>query len=134
MKQSEKEAQIPPRDIGLAVSLILFLLVFFGAFGADVNSRRWLVAGIIALILTMAVPSVWKPLLPIWKFLLRILETVVSKILLFIVFFGVILPVASIRRIFRKDALQAGQWKKGKESVFINREHLFTASDLANPY
>ena len=134
MKPSTKEGQIPPKDIGLATSLVLFLLAFFGEFSEDGGAKKWLALGIIALIATMAVPSVWKPLLPIWKLLLRVLETVVSKVLLSVVFFGVIFPVAFIRRVFGKDALQAGQWKKGKGSVFTERGQLFAPSDLANPY
>jgi hypothetical protein len=62
------------------------------------------------------------------------LGTVVSKIILSVLFYGLVLPVGLVRRTLGKDAMQIKSWKKGKESVFRVRDHRFVANDFEHPY
>ncbi len=59
---------------------------------------------------------------------------VVSKIMLSIVFFGVLTPIAMLRRLLGKDSLKLREFKQGKGSVMLERNHTFTGSDLQSPY
>jgi len=59
---------------------------------------------------------------------------VVSKILLSILFFLVVLPIGLLRKIMGKDSMQMKSWKKSSESVFRQRNHQFSAKDLETPY
>ena len=59
---------------------------------------------------------------------------VVSKILLTLIFFVVVTPVGLIRRLTGADSLQLKKWKKGTDSVFVERQGAIQDKDLVNPY
>jgi len=116
------------RDTGLALVLIFLLLGLFLAGGMFLN------LAIAALVVTMIVPGIFKPLAYVWFGLAHVLGTIFSKVLLFLVFILLVLPVGLMRGILGKDSLALKQWKKGSHSVFLTRDHLFTASDIDKPY
>ena len=57
-----------------------------------------------------------------------------SKILLSILFFGLVTPIGLLRRLFRKDSLKLRAFKAGEESVMLVRNHTFVRSDIEKPY
>lgn len=116
------------RDTGLAIVLILLLLELF------VANRLFLKLAVPVLVVNMIVPQVFKPLAYLWFGLAHVMGTVVSKVLLFIVYVLLVLPVGIARRMMGKDPMRLMKWKKGTESVFSTRNHLYTASDIEKPY
>ena len=60
--------------------------------------------------------------------------TVVSKILLTLVFFGVVTPTGVVRRLLRLDSLKLKEFKSGENSVMVIRNHTFTGKDIEKPY
>ncbi len=116
------------RDTGLAIVLIVLLVIHFG----ELYSLMWL--AIAGLVLTMAWPSLFRPLAPVWFGLSDLLGAVVSRIILSLVFALVVTPVGLIRRLFGADSLQLKRMRKGQESAFTKREHRFIAKDLERPY
>lgn len=70
----------------------------------------------------------------IWFGLSHLLGGIVSKILLVIIFFLIVTPIALIRRLSGRDSLQLSQWKRDGGSVFVVREHTYAADDLTKPY
>ena len=60
--------------------------------------------------------------------------TVMSTIILSIVFFLLVVPVGMIRKSFGKDSMQLKKWKNGRDSVLVVREHEITLEDIQNPY
>jgi len=86
------------------------------------------------LILDMTVPILFKPMAYVWFGLAHVMGTIVSRILLFLVFIFVVMPVGLFRRILGKDTLQLKKWKNSKDSVFLTRNHLFSANDIENPF
>jgi hypothetical protein len=63
----------------------------------------------------------------LWLSFSEILGGVMSKILLSIVFFIVLFPVALLKKIFTKK-------KKMESSNWTDRNHTYTAKDLQNPW
>lgn len=116
------------RDTGMAITLIFLLLGFFSK-----NDLYFKIA-IPILIIDMAVPIVYKPLAYVWFGLAHILGTVVSKILLLIVFSLVVMPMAFLRRMMGKDPMFLKAWKVNNQSAFTVRNHLYTPSDIQKPY
>ncbi len=116
------------RDTGMALTLICLLIALLA------GKRPFLTAGIIVLVLNMIQPALFKPAAKIWFGLSHILGTVMSKILLSVVFLTVVTPVALFRRMIGKDAMQMKKWKKDATSVFRVRDHLFTSKDIETPY
>ncbi len=116
------------KDTGMAMVLICLLLGYFGKF------PRFLPLSIALLLLTMTWPTAFRPLAGLWFGLSHLLSQVVSKIVLTLIFFLVVTPVGLIRRWLGTDSLQLGKWKKGSNSVFVERQGAIQERDLANPY
>ncbi|OQX76740.1 MAG: hypothetical protein B6D61_08320 [Bacteroidetes bacterium 4484_249] len=116
------------RDTGMAMVLILLLLELF------IKNGIYYKIAIPVLIVNMTAPQLFYPLAYLWFGLAHIIGTIVSKVLLFIVFSIIVLPMAILRRIMGKDSLLIKLWKKDSESVFKTRDHLFVSADIEKPY
>jgi large-conductance mechanosensitive channel len=116
------------KDTGLALVLILLIILFF-----KYRHALILVAGAV-LVLTMTWPKAFKPLAKIWFGFSHFLGTIVSKIILSLVFFLIVTPMGLIRRALGADPMKTGLWKKGDDSVLVERDHLYTADDIEKPY
>ena len=116
------------KDTGMA--MVLLLLLFSGAF-----KRETLVTvAIIALVIDMTFPQLYRPVAVLWLGLSHLLGTVVSKILLTLVFFGVVAPIGLARKLLGMDSLKLKGFKSGEDSVMVVRNHTFTGQDIEKPY
>jgi len=121
-------SQQQARDTGLAMVLICLLLLLAG-------QRTWLLGLAIALlVVTMTRPQLFRLLARLWFGLSHILGTLVSRILLTVIFFTVVTPVGIIRRLAGADPLQLKKWRRGTSSVFTVREQTIAAADLERPF
>lgn len=116
------------RDTGMAMVLILLLLELF------LGGLIYLKIALPVLVVNMIVPQIFIPLAYVWFGLAHFLGTFASKILLFVVYALVVLPVGLVRKAMGKDVMLFKKWKQGQESVFKTRDHLYTASDIEKPY
>jgi len=116
------------KDSGLA--LVLLSLIFHLVWGRPFL----LLLAIFFLVVAMTYPLIYQPFAKLWFGLSTALGTVVSKIILSVLFFGLVYPVGLIRRAMGKDAMQVRSWKQGKGTVFRVRDHRFAAKDLEHPY
>jgi len=112
----------------MAVVLILLLIGFFTK-----NDLYYKIA-IPVLVLVMALPMVFRYFAVLWLGLSQFIGTVLSKIILSVVYFIVLLPVGIFRRIAGKDTLLLKQFKKSRLSVLITRNHHFKSEDITKPY
>jgi len=115
-------------DAGMALVLIL---LFIGFFSKNILFYK---LALPALILIMLAPMIMYPFAVFWFSMANILGTIMSKILLTIIFIIVVLPVAVIRKIAGKDTLRLKQFKKSTESVMLHRDKCFTKEDVETPY
>ncbi|MCD4696802.1 MAG: hypothetical protein K8S16_11240 [Bacteroidales bacterium] len=116
------------KDTGLALVLILLLLQIF------TKNETYATVAVIVLVVDMIYPLIYKPVAYIWFGFAHIMGTIVSKVLLFIVYSIIVVPVALIRRSFGKDTLKLRQWKQNNQSVFLTRNHQYTTNDIQKPY
>ena len=116
------------KDAGMAVTLILLIIGFFT--GNDIFYK----IAIPVLIIDMIVPMFYYPFAIIWFGLSTLLGTVVSKILLSVVFFVLVLPIGLLRRLLGKDSLKLKDFKKTKKSVMKTRNQFFSPADLEKPF
>ena len=116
------------KDTGMAMALLL-LLIF-------VKTRRngWLYAALTAQVIDMVLPRVFAPVAVLWFGLAHILGTVMSRVLLSILFFGLVTPVGILRRLLGKDSLKLRAFKASGESAMLIRNHVFIAKDIEKPY
>ena len=124
----KKITKAQSRDTGMA--MVLLLLILFIS-----RKREWFLYGAIGLQVTnMIVPQIFRPVAMVWLAFSELLGTVSSKILLSIVFFGVVTPVGILRRLFGKDSLKLQEFKASEESVLVVRNHKYSAADLERPF
>jgi hypothetical protein len=129
MQSNEKNLTVEKcKDSGLA--LVLICLLCFQAWKLPV----FMLLAVIFLLVAMSYPIIFQPFARLWFGLSTALGTVASKVILTVLFFVLVLPVGLVRRAMGKDSMQAKSWKKGKESVFRERNHRFVAKDLDHPY
>lgn len=134
-RQAEKHGFIPKtisrdqaKDTGMAMVFICLLINLLGkqpSFGG-------IACGV--LLLNMIWPGAFKPVAKLWLGLSHLLGTVMSKVILTIIFYGMVLPIGLLRRICGADSLQLKKWKQDNGSVFKTRNHRFTAEDINQPY
>ena len=116
------------KDTGMAMVLICLLLGYWGKF------PQFLPVAIVLLLITMAWPKIFTPLAGLWFGLSHLLGSVVSRVVLTILFFLIVTPIGVIRRWAGADALQLKKWKQGTDSVFVVREGPVQSKDLIQPY
>lgn len=64
-----------------------------------------------------------------WFKLGELLGFVVSKIVLTVMFYLLLMPVALLHNIFNKDVLKL---KKGRKTLWVDRNHRYITDDLKN--
>ena len=128
MKKYANITQKEMSDSGQALVLILLILTLI------LGHRFWLWGAVVALVLNMASPKIFKGFAYLWLNFSHTLSIVVSHIVLAAQFFLIVLPIGIIRKIMGKDAMALKKWRQGDASVFVERNHTFAADDLRNPY
>lgn len=116
------------KDSGLA--LVLICLICYQVWHLPI----FIQSSIIFLVIAMTYPPILQPFAIVWFGLSTILGTVVSRVILAVLFFSLVLPVGLVRRFSGKDSMRISSWQKGNESVFRVRNHRFVAKDLEHPY
>ena len=116
------------RDTGMGVVLLL-LLVFLRT-----KREGVLIAAMLVHVVNMIWPIIYKPVAVVWLGVSHLMGTVMSKVLLSILFFLVITPIGVLRRLFGKDSLKLRDFKASRDSATVERNHVFTAQDIEKPY
>ncbi len=116
------------KDTGMAICLILLIAYFFSPY------RYFLYGTVATLILVMTVPRVFYYPARFWFGFSELLGSVVSKILLSVIFFLIVVPVALTRKLAGKDSLGLRFVDRKEESFFHDREKTFQADDFEKPY
>jgi hypothetical protein len=116
------------RDTGLALTLLCLIIVQFG------HAYKLVPLAMLFLVITMVWPRAFQPLAGLWFGLAHLLGTVMSNVILTLLFFILVTPIGLIRRAFGADSLQLKQWKEGEDSVFAVRADLVQKKDLQAPY
>ncbi len=128
MASIRKMTKEQSQDTGMAI-VLLTLLIYL-----KTKHNAWLYSAMILHVVNMVVPRIYAPIAVLWLGFSTVLGTVMSKILLSILFFGLVTPIGTLRRFFGKDSLKLRAFKAGEESVMIVRNHLFVARDIEKPY
>lgn len=116
------------KDSGMAIVLILLVIGLF----TEEEIYFKIAAGV--LLMDMIFPMFYYPFAIFWFGISGIMGSIVSKVLLLVIYLIILLPVALWRRLLGKDSLLLKGFKKNSESVMRSRNHIYEASDLENPF
>lgn len=92
---------------------------------------------IIALILTLVsivVPRLFFPFAVLWFGLAKLLNTMSTTLIMTMVFFLIVCPVALLRQLMGKDSLRLKEFKKNKDSVMHDRDRTYTKEDFLHTF
>jgi len=115
-------------DAGMALVLILLLIGFLA------KNPLFYKLAIPVLVINMIFPKIYYPFSILWFGLSNLLGSVVSRIILSMVYFIFVVPIGLLRRLLGKDSLILHKFKKDKTSVFRSRNIVFSPEDIKNPY
>ncbi len=115
-------------DSGMAMVLISLLIGLF------THNGLFFKIATLLLVINMIWPPFFRPAARAWLGGSVLLGTVVSKILLTIIFFGLVTPIGVVRRLAGADAMLLKQWQRGSSSVFKERNYQFEAKDIEKPF
>lgn len=106
--------------------------LLLAALKASGGLSRGLVAGALAvLLLSLFTARPFEPLARLWYGLGDVLGRVITPIVLSVLFFFVLTPVALLHRMVRRDPLRL---KRQAGSLFAVRERAFGREDLLRPF
>jgi hypothetical protein len=118
MSESEKNKA----QLVIVTGLVVLYFVFKSRY------PYFLIAAAAIGVLSIAIPVVGDLIVKGWYKIAEILGAINGRILLSAVFFLVLLPVALMARLGKKNPLSLK--RESKKSVFIDRSHKYTAKDL----
>lgn len=107
----------------------LFLIISLNASGTF--ARALTIAALSILILSLFTVRPIAPLVPAWESLGKLLGRIVTPVILAVLFYAILTPVALVHRIFRRDALKL---KRQSESIFVSTNKTFTSEDMLRPF
>ena len=99
---SEKEL----RNFGLTVGLVFIVIAFWPAVWRAEPVRAWsLIPGVLLLVFGVSLPKVLKPVFKIWMKIGHVMGWVNTRIILGVVFYGIITPMGLVMRLFGWDSM-----------------------------
>ncbi len=119
MKWQAKHTSLLVIAIGFAVFYLLF-------------KREWMLTPIGVCLIGFIIRPVGDFTHIIWMQLAKMLGYINSRILLSIIFFIILSPIALLMRLLGKGQMQTSS--SNKDSLFINRNHLYSKADLEQPF
>lgn len=115
-----------PKHSSLTVIAIGFGLLFYFL------HKQWMLVPVGAALLGFVIKPVGDYVHLLWMMIAKVLGWINSRVLLSIIFFLVLTPVAIVARLFGKSAFvkPSGSAK----TIFLARNHLYTKQDLQNTW
>lgn len=93
------------RQFGVVLACLLGAVALWLSFAAQLSPWPWAMAAVVALLLAGLAPSWLRPLARVWMWIGHWLGFVNTRLLLGLVFFLIITPVAFLFRLMGRDAL-----------------------------
>lgn len=115
-------------EVGVVLTLVLLIV------GLVSRELLWYKIAVPALLLTVLAPVAYTPLSWLWFGFARLAERFFSTVILALIFYLIVTPVALLRRWFSEDTLYLRRFKKDTESVFAVKDKTYKAEDLEKQY
>ena len=116
------------KDTGMAIVLLFLVL------SITLRRSELVPVALVLQLVVMTIPRLLAPVAVVWLGFSHVLGTVMSKVLLTVIFFVVVTPIGLVRRALGKDPLRLRAFKTGEDSVMRTRNHSFSAADLERPF
>ncbi len=108
------------RQFGSILSLIFATIALWPLIKGSAVNYYWLGTSVIMIVLVVLFPSLLSPVLRVWLKVGHWVSWVNTRLILFIVYFLLITPIALLLKLFRKDVLSLRLMDSG--SYWIKRQ------------
>ena len=115
------------REKETIITIMVGCLVFYVIFSLSLFWMAALVIGFAAIVSDRITHWIHRS----WFLLADVLGFIMSKVILGILFIAVLLPVALLAKVFRKDIMMI---KRGYPSYFVDRNCTYGPKDMENPW
>jgi len=118
------------KEIQTILVIIIGFLILYAVF-------RWQGFWIMALIIGipgLLIPSIRSYIVKGWFRLAKMLGFINARIILSIIYFVLLCPLAFVSRLFSKDKFQFKKKKSAQDSYYTVREQEYNAEDFKNPW
>ena len=115
-------------EFGQVSTLVSIILILY------FKNNNYAIAAFVLILITIVAPVILYPFAFLWFALSKLLSKVSPAIILGVLFFLFVVPVGLVRQLFGKDSLRLKQFKKDKTSLLIERNHIYTDSDLLHTF
>lgn len=129
--QELKNIKETPKDLrkfGITIGSVLLLISAILYWNEKGSANWFLISGSFLILAALIYPNILKPLNKIWMGLAVLLGFVMTKVILAILFFLVLTPIALIAKISGKKFLDLNM-NKAASSYWIKRNKLNTAPE-----
>ena len=116
------------KDTGLVFSLVALVIFFF------FQEHFLLITSAALLAVALLLPVLLKPAAFLWYNLAEVLGFVSSRLLLSLIFFLVVTPVALVRRMLGVDRLVIKSNNQGAQTAFVEKNKKYSEQDLRYPF
>jgi hypothetical protein len=130
MKNSDLKALSVKQNLETAIIIVVILVIT----GILTDHKVFYFLSVFSALIAILFPVFFHPAAILWFGLAKKLGTITSYLLLGIIFYLIVTPVALIRRLAGKDKLNLKKFKTGRKSVFIKRNHKYESSDMIHTY
>jgi uncharacterized membrane protein len=126
--EKKKITREQSKDTGIVSAL---LLLFLGTAG---ESFFLIKLSILIIFISFLMPGVFHYPAMLWFGFSGIIGSVVSRIVLAVIFVLLVIPVGLIRKVMKKNSMMIGDFRKSPASSWTLREHKYSESDTLKPY
>ena len=120
------------REEALEALAVIALFLWILHFVFDIPSLNYVSPVILALALFLKRPAAF--FAGLWLRFAELLGSLNNLVLLSIIYYIVLTPVACLYRLFHRNPLGIKREETGSESFFYVRDHVYTQQDLERPF
>ena len=108
------------KKFGFSIGLVLLIIAAY-LFWKDKPAFSYLAsAGILLILLGKFLPGWLSPIYRVWMAFALVMGFIMTRVILTVVFFGLITPMALVAKLLRKDLLSE-RWNPDAESYWVKR-------------
>lgn len=116
------------KDAGMAFALICSIVFLI------IHKELFVYMAMLFLVISMTKPTILKFMSVMWYGISHMLGSIVSKVLLAVIFFLVVTPIGIIRRMAGNDILKLKEFKKSTCSVMVAKDKKYVPQDMEMPF
>jgi len=124
-----KKAELPTdRKFGLTIGVVSAVVGAWLLWRAHRGGGVWASVGVVLVVAALTFPRVLRPLNLAWAWLGKLLNAIVSPLVMGVIFFVVLTPVSVLLRALKRDALNLA-FEREKKSYWVERQPPGPAGD-----